>query len=90
MKIRQPKPTSLVDAAPSLKAMPRPSMDHVLLDAICRTDFASFIRKCFHSLAPGSSFLMNWHIYALAHHLEQVRLGKIRRLIINMPPRSLR
>ena len=39
MKIRQPKPTSLVDAAPSLKAMPRPSMDHVLLDAICRTRF---------------------------------------------------
>jgi predicted phage terminase large subunit-like protein len=33
---------------------------------------------------------MNWHIRALAYHLEQVRLGKITRLIINMPPRSLK
>jgi hypothetical protein len=33
---------------------------------------------------------MNWHILALAHHLELVRRGKIRRLIINAPPRSLK
>ena len=33
---------------------------------------------------------MNWHIYALAHHLELVQRGKIKRLIINMPPRSLK
>ena len=33
---------------------------------------------------------MNWHIQALAYYLEQVRLGKINRLIINMPPRSLK
>jgi predicted phage terminase large subunit-like protein len=55
-----------------------------------RTDFASFIGKCFHTLAPGSPFQMNWHIAAVAYRLEQVRLGKIRRLIINMPPRSLK
>jgi hypothetical protein len=90
MKIRQPKHTAWSTLSPSLKPMPRHSMDHMLLDAICRTDFASFIRRCFHSLAPGSSFIMNWHIYALAHHLEQIRLGKINRLIINMPPRSLK
>lgn len=61
-----------------------------LLDAACRTDFVTFIGMCFHLLTPGSSFLPNWHIYALAYHLEQVRLGKIKRLIINMPPRSLK
>jgi len=33
---------------------------------------------------------MNWHICAIAHALEQVRLGKIRRLIITVPPRSLK
>ena len=33
---------------------------------------------------------MNWHILALAFALEQVRSGKIKRLIINMPPRSLK
>lgn len=33
---------------------------------------------------------MNWHIQAIAYHLELVRRGKIRRLIINLPPRSLK
>jgi predicted phage terminase large subunit-like protein len=33
---------------------------------------------------------MNWHIDAIAHHLEQVRLGRIKRLIINLPPRYLK
>jgi predicted phage terminase large subunit-like protein len=61
-----------------------------LVDAACRTDLASFARKCFHQLNPGSAFLPNWHIEAIAHHLELVRRGKIKRLIINVPPRSLK
>jgi hypothetical protein len=64
--------------------------DPALLDAILRSDFPSFIHRCFNSLTPGARFLPNWHIKALAFHLEQARLGKIRRLIICMPPRSLK
>jgi predicted phage terminase large subunit-like protein len=60
------------------------------LDAICRTDLTSFGRKCFELLNPGTQFQMNYHIEALAYHLEQVRLGRITRLIINLPPRSLK
>jgi hypothetical protein len=59
-----------------------------IVDAACRTEFASFIHKCFNSLTPGAKFMPNWHIDALAFHLEQVRLGKIKRLIINIAPRS--
>ena len=69
---------------------PRSTADRVLLQAICRQDFPSFIHRCFNSLTPGQQFAMNWHIRALAYRLEQVRLGKIRRLIVNMPPRSLK
>ena len=58
-----------------------------LVDAACRTDFPSFYRKCFHTINPGTVYCSGWHSHALGHHLEQVRLGKIRRLIINMPPR---
>ena len=61
-----------------------------LVDALCRTDFVSFIRKTFHTLAPGALLQMNFHIYALAYYLELVRLGVITRLIINLPPRSLK
>jgi predicted phage terminase large subunit-like protein len=42
------------------------------------------------TLNPGATFLPNWHIEALAYHLELIRTGKIRRLIVNMPPRSLK
>jgi predicted phage terminase large subunit-like protein len=65
-----------------------PSMAHV--NAACRKDFVSFVRKTFHVLAPSATFYMNWHICAIAHYLEQVRLGKITRLIITVPPRSLK
>jgi predicted phage terminase large subunit-like protein len=61
-----------------------------VLDAICRTDFVSFTQKAFHTLSPNSGFSMNYHIQAIAHHLELVRLGKIKRLIINVAPRSLK
>jgi predicted phage terminase large subunit-like protein len=56
-------------------------------DEACRQDFVSFARMCFDILTPAKSFLMNWHIEAIAYLLEQAFLGKCRRLIINLPPR---
>ena len=61
-----------------------------LVEAICRIDFVSFFRKCFHTLMPHAVLVLNWHIYAMAFKFEQVRFGKITRLIINVPPRSLK
>ena len=55
-----------------------------VVDALCRTDFVSFIRKGFHTLMPNSPLQMNFHIYAMAFCLELVRLGIIKRLIINI------
>lgn len=59
-------------------------------DAVLRSDFQSFAQKSFTELNPGSTWEPNWHIDATCHHLEQVRRGTITRLIINMPPRSLK
>jgi predicted phage terminase large subunit-like protein len=61
-----------------------------LTAAACRTDFASFFHKCFHSLNPSAELQMNWHVLAMAHCLEEVWLGRIHRLIINAPPRTLK
>ena len=44
----------------------------------------------FLTLNPGSRFQENWHLEALAYHLEQVRRGETRRLMINLPPRHLK
>jgi predicted phage terminase large subunit-like protein len=70
----------------SRPALPNPA----LLDAIDRYDFPTFVRRCFRTLSPGTPFLPNWHINALSFHLDQVRLGKVRRLIVNQSPRSLK
>jgi len=61
-----------------------------LRDAIIRSDFASYIRKVFQTLSPSATYSDNWHIHAIAYQLERVRRGEIRRLIINLPPRSLK
>ena len=58
--------------------------------AITRHDFYTFINRSFLELNPQVSFLHNWHIELIAGELERCRRGETRRLIINVPPRSLK
>jgi predicted phage terminase large subunit-like protein len=55
-----------------------------------RTDYAAFVQRSFCELNPQTAYLHNWHIEVIAEALEQCRMGKLRRLIINVPPRSLK
>jgi predicted phage terminase large subunit-like protein len=64
--------------------------DGRLLQALLRHDFRAFVEKVFLTLSPGQIFIRSWHIDAIASALERVRRGEIKRLIINMPPRSLK
>src|SRR6516162_3802122 len=59
-------------------------------DAILRSDLGYFAERCFSELNPQVPFLPNWHIEVIAAKLMAVREGKIRRLIINLPPRHLK
>jgi len=61
-----------------------------ILQALLRNDFRAFLEKVFTTLTPGQRYVSGWHIDAVAWRLERVRRGEIRRLIINMPPRSLK
>ena len=58
--------------------------------AILRQDLCSFIGRCFLELNRQTRLLMNWHVEVMAAKLEECRQGKIRRLIINIPPRHLK
>jgi hypothetical protein len=60
------------------------------LEALLRNDFRAFVHKVFTTLAPGQDYVRSWHLDALAWQLDRVRRGENRRLIINMPPRSLK
>src|SRR6266566_1686602 len=59
-------------------------------DAQLRLDFAAFAQRSFRELNPLTGFAMNWHVEIIAAKLAAVRDGKIRRLIINLPPRHLK
>ena len=61
-----------------------------ILEALLRNDFRAFVHKVFTTLTPGQTYVRTWHVEAIAWQLERVRRGEIRRLIINMPPRSLK
>ncbi len=61
-----------------------------IFEALLRNDFRAFVDKVFSTLCPGQTYVPTWHVEAIAYQLERVRRGKVRRLIINLPPRSLK
>jgi predicted phage terminase large subunit-like protein len=68
--------------------MTKPERD--VMDAVLRRNIAAFSQRCFFQLHPGKELQSNWHIDALTYHMQLVHTGKIRRLIVNLPPRSLK
>ena len=58
--------------------------------ALMRADFALFVERVFRFLNPQAEYLDNWHIRVMAAQLDACRRGESRRLIVNVPPRSLK
>jgi len=65
-----------------------PSMEEY--QAALRQDLMTFTERCFHQLNPQGGYLHNWHLDLIVDRLERCRRGECRRLIINVPPRSLK
>ena len=61
-----------------------------LLDALCAEDFLAFVEEALSIIEPGRDLVPSWHIDHLAWQLNEVAAGRERRLIINVPPRSLK
>lgn len=59
------------------------------MDDLARQNFGVFARRAFRELFD-QPFADNWHIEAIAHALTEAVHGERRRLIIAMPPRSLK
>jgi predicted phage terminase large subunit-like protein len=57
--------------------------------ARCQT-LAGFVREAWHVLEPNATYQHNWHIDAICEHLEAVTDGRINRLLINVPPGSMK
>ncbi len=61
-----------------------------IINSLLRRDYISFLQKAFYHLNPTVDFEYNWHFECLAKALEEVSEGKNKRLIVNLPPRSLK
>jgi predicted phage terminase large subunit-like protein len=59
-------------------------------ETLLRQDLSGFIQRSFYELNPQTEYQPNWHIEVIAAALEKCRRGEIKRLIINVPPRSLK
>lgn len=65
-------------------------LDQQFHDALLRQHLEVLVQRSVMTLNQGRPYLPNWHISAICHALEGVYRGKIKRLIINLPPRHLK
>lgn len=61
-----------------------------ILYAACRNDLYAFMQKAFYEVDGSQEFKANWHLELICDKLQQCLDGKIKRLIINLPPRNLK
>ena len=66
-----------------------PSMEElqIALDrAECRESFEAFVKKTWEIIEPSTELKWGWAMSAICQHLQAVVEGKIKRLVINVPP----
>ena len=57
---------------------------------LLRSDLATFVHRSFSELNPQAAYLSSPYIELICSKLESCRRGEITRLIINLPPRTLK
>src|SRR6185437_5633747 len=57
---------------------------------LLRNDFVTYIERSFYELNPHADFIPGQYIDLMAATLEKCRRGQTKRLILNLPPRTLK
>jgi predicted phage terminase large subunit-like protein len=66
-------------------------IDRKLVDVFYRSHFGAFVYSSFEALNPSQRLVPNWHIDAICFCIQQMVSGESRkRLVLNLPPRSLK
>jgi predicted phage terminase large subunit-like protein len=55
----------------------------------CKT-LSGFVREAWHVLEPSNAYVHGWHVDAICEHLEAITRGDINRLLINVPPGTMK
>jgi predicted phage terminase large subunit-like protein len=76
--------------AAALRALyPEPDSDRQVAHD-CADSLRRFIVEAWPIVEPATPFVTSWHIDTVCEHLEAVSAGELRRLIINVPPRTMK
>lgn len=51
---------------------------------------AEFVKAAWPILEPGQPYIHGWHVDAICEHLEAIHYGDIQRLLINIPPGTMK
>jgi predicted phage terminase large subunit-like protein len=57
--------------------------------ARCAT-LTGFIREAWHVVEPNNRYVEGWHVGAIGEHLEAITRGQLNRLLINVPPGTMK
>lgn len=57
---------------------------------LCRRSLAEFAKRAWHVLEPAAELKWGWALDAICQHLEAVTNGEITRLLMNVPPGSMK
>ena len=56
----------------------------------CSRSLAGFVKRAWHVLEPNQEYIHGWHIDAMSEHLEAVTYFDINRLLVNVPPGTMK
>lgn len=68
---------------------PRARHNNVITELAAKV-FREFFRQAWHVIEPGTEFVPSWYIDAECDHAQAVTEGRIRNLVVNQPPRTLK
>lgn len=57
---------------------------------LAKRSLADFARQSWHVLEPGTPIKWGWALDAICEHLEAITAGQIKRLLMNVPPGSMK
>lgn len=57
---------------------------------LCARSLSEFVKQAWHVLEPGQPYIHGWHVDVICDHLEAITNGDITRLLINIPPGTMK
>lgn len=73
-----------------LNRHPMLSDEDIRIKTLCESSLYEFVRYAWPYVEGENPYVDNWHIQAICDHLEAGFYGKIKLLIINIPPRCMK